>query len=169
MKPFLIVLAAILAAGAIYVGVSELIVTDEERIEALVEQVSQAVENEDLARCMSHVSMDFIYEPKGVDKARLASLAQRIFDSADKLIVNVSEVQIDVQGDEATVLLRFRLLGEYVGRMDQFVGSRGFILGKPLKAARATLRLQKRCPADAPPEAKVVWMLCRITDFDPGV
>ncbi len=169
MKPFLIVLAAILAAGAIYVGVSEMIVTDEERIEALVEQVSQAVENEDIARCMSHVSMDFIYEPKGVDKARLASLAQRIFDKADKLVVNISYIQIDVQGDEATVMLNFRLLGEYVGRMDQFVGRRGFILGKPLKAARATLKLRKMRLPEAHPEAKAVWTLCRVIDFDPGV
>ncbi len=168
MKLFLIVLAAVLGAVAIYLGVSELIVTDEERIEALVEQVCQLVANEDLAGCMAFVSDDFTYQPKEVNKGRLASIAQGIFAQADSLEVNVSELQIEIKGDEATVLLRFRLLGEYVGRMDRFVGQRGFILGKPLKAARATLHLSKRRPGDAPSEAKAVWMLYRVTDFDPG-
>ena len=168
MKRFPIVLAAVLGAVAIYLGVSELIVTDEERIEALVEQACQLVADEDLAGCMTFVSDDFMYQPKGVNKARLASLAQGIFAQADSLEVNVSELRIEVEGDEATVFLRFRLLGEYVGRMDRFVGQRGFILGKPLKAARATLHLGKRRLGDAPAEGEAVWMLCRVTDFDPG-
>jgi len=168
MKLFLIVLAAVLVAVAIYLGVSELIVTDEERIEALVEQVCQLVANEDLAGCMAFVSDDFTYQPKGVNKGRLASIARGIFAQADSLEVNVSELQIEVEGDEATVSLRFRLLGEYVGRMDRFVGQRGFILGKPLKAARATLHLSKRRPGDGPSDGEGVWMLYRVTDFDPG-
>jgi len=164
MKLFLIVLAAALGVMAIYFGISELIVTDEERIESLVERVCNMIANEDLAGCMTFVGDDFTYQPKGVNKARLASLAQGIFARADKLEVTVSELRIEVDGDKATVFLRFRLLGEYVGRMDRFVGQRGFILGKPLKAARATLHLDKRRTA----EGEALWVLYRVTDFDPG-
>jgi hypothetical protein len=104
-----------------------------------------------------------------VNKARLASLAQGIFAQADNLEVSVSELQIRVEGDEATVFLSFRLLGEYVGRMDRFVGQRGFILGEPLNAAKATLLLRKRRLESASSAAKSVWMLSCVTAFDPGV
>ena len=169
MRPWLIALAAAVAAVAIYIGVSVLIVTDEERIEALVKQVSRAIANEDLAGCMAVVSDDFMFEPKRVNKARLASLAQGIFAEADKLEVSVSELQIRVEGDEATVSLSFRLLGEYVGRMDRFVGQKGFILGQPLKAAKATLLLRKRRLESAFSKAESGWMLSRVTAFDPGI
>ena len=168
MRPWLIALAAAAAAVAIYILVSVLIVTDKDRIEALVKQVSQAIANEDLAGCMAVVSDDFMFEPKRVNKARLASLVQDIFTEADKLEVSVSELKIKVDGDEATVFLSFRLLGEYVGRMDRFVG-RGFILGQPLRAAKATLILRKQKPESASSKAKSVWMLSRVTAFDPGV
>ncbi|RLC45520.1 MAG: hypothetical protein DRH70_07340 [Candidatus Coatesbacteria bacterium] len=167
MRRYLIVLAVILAAAGIFWGVSRLIVTDEERIEAIVEEVSRAIANEDLAGCMRHVSDDFTYQAKHVNKARLARLAQQTFARADNLKVSISQLEIDVQGERATVLLRFRLLGTYVGRMDQFVGKRGFILGAPLKAARATLHLSKRPRAKAPGGQKV-WLLERVTDFSPG-
>ncbi|MBN2208150.1 MAG: hypothetical protein JW759_02480 [Candidatus Coatesbacteria bacterium] len=169
MRPWLIALAAAAAAVAIYIVVSVLIVTDEERIETIVAQASQAIANEDLAGCMAFVNDDFIYQPKGVNKARLASIAQGIFAEADKLEVNISELQIEVDGDQATVFLSFRLLGEYVGRMDRFVGQKGFILGQPLKAAKATLILHKRHQESASSPTKSVWMLGSVTAFDPGV
>ena len=169
MRPWLIALAAAVAAVAIYVVVSVLIVTDKDRIEALVKQASRAIANEDLAGCMAFVSDDFMFQPKGVNKARLASLAQGIFAQADNLEVSVSELEIKVDGDEATVSLSFRLLGEYVGRMDRFVGQKGFILGQPLRAAKATLLLRKRRLEGASSEAESVWMLTRVTAFDPGV
>jgi len=169
MRRFLIVLTVILAAVGLFWGVSRLIVTDEERIEAIVEEVSRAIANEDLAGCMRHVSDDFMYQPKHVNKARLAAHVQRIFARADDLKVTISQLEIDVEGERATVTLRFRLLGAYVGRMDQFVGKRGFILGEPLKAARATLHLSKRPRAEAPAGDQAVWMLDRATEFNPGL
>jgi len=169
MRPWVIALAAAAAAVAIYIVVSVLIVTDKDRIEALVKQVSRAITNKDLAGCMAVVSDDFMFEPKRVNKARLASLVQDIFTEADKLEVSVSELEIKVDGDEATVFLSFRLLGEYVGRrMDRFVG-KGFILGQPLKAAKATLILRKQKPKSASSGAESAWMLSRVTAFDPGV
>ncbi|HUT03336.1 MAG TPA: nuclear transport factor 2 family protein [bacterium] len=169
MKRSLIVLAVILAAVGLFLGVSRLIVTDEERIEAIVKEVSQAIANEDLAGCMRHVSDDFVYQPKHVNKARLAAHVQQIFARADDLKVTISQLEIDVEGESATITLRFRLLGAYVGRMDQFVGKRGFILGEPLKAARATLHLSKRPRTEAPAGGQAVWMLDRATEFNPGL
>lgn len=169
MRRSLIVLAVILAAVGLFWGVSRLIVTDEERIEAIVKEVSRAIANEDLAGCMGHVSDDFTYQPKHVNKAQLAAHVQRIFARADDLKVTISQLEIDVEGESATITLRFRLLGTYVGRMDQFVGKRGFILGEPLKAARATLHLSKRPSPETPAGDQAVWMLDRATEFNPGL
>ncbi|MBN1594141.1 MAG: hypothetical protein JW941_12930 [Candidatus Coatesbacteria bacterium] len=162
----MIILAIALLIGAIVAGISYLIVTDEERIELLVQEVSQAIEDENMSRCMRDVSDDFIFRPKQVNKARLMSLVQRIFENADKLMVNISLLEIEVDGDDATVVLNFRLLGEYVGRVEQFVGSRGFILGQPLQAAKATLKLHKTQPDS---QGARRWILYEVTHFDPGV
>lgn len=166
MKALLIALAVVLGAAAIYVVIDILIVTDKERIENMVEVVSRAIEREDLEACMKYVSDDFIYEERRVDKRRLARYARHILDEADNIVVDITELEITVEGEEADVFIAFRILGEYVGRMERFVGTKGFILGEPLKAAKANLRLCKRSLPDAPDEAQ--WMLCSMRGFHPG-
>ena len=166
MRRILVILAAVLLAAAIYVAIDTLIVTDEELIEEMVEKASRAIEREDLEACMKHVSDDFIYEERRVDKRRLARYARGIFDQADNITVDISELEITVNGDEAEVFILFRVLGEYVGRMERFVGSRGFILGEPLKAARANLKLCKRPLPGSSSDA--VWLLCSMRSFHPG-
>jgi len=165
MKWLAIALGVIAAVIALYLVIDYLVVTDEEVIEDLFDKAVEAIEKEDITSLLGFVAEDFKYEAKGVNKRRLEMLALQTFREVDNVSFETSEKSIEVQGDEATIRISFRILGEYVGRMEQFVGERGFILGKPLKAARATLHLRRQPPVG---NEKPTWLLYRLTEFDPG-
>jgi len=166
-KPLLAVIV-ILAIAVVYVAIDKLWVTDEEIINEQIHLVSQAIEHKDLELCMRYISDDFMSAEKRVDKNRLLRLAQGKFAQADNLKMILAEKEISVDGDEARVFLKFRLMGEYIGRMDQFVGQRGFILGEPLKAARVTLHLRRRLPAGDSDSGQPQFMVYSVSGFDPG-
>lgn len=74
--------------------------SEEERIRNVIFQAKRAAEKEKLLKCISYVSLEY-YDSYGNDRQNLMLIAKELFDTYDKLVITLREIDINVEDDLA--------------------------------------------------------------------
>ena len=130
------VVALVLAALIYLLFVKPLLVSEEARIRSAVKEGVQAIEAEDLGRCLRHVSLHYKDE-YGLTYMGVRGLLTRIFQEFDAFEINLKNLRITSLDKEAAAVT-FDLTVKVSYR-----GETGFLLGSGNFSNRITMSLIK--------------------------
>lgn len=84
--------------------------SEEDRIRNVLFQAKRAAEKEKLLKCISYVSLEY-QDSYGNDRRNLMLIAKELFDTYDKLIIDLREVNIHVENDIAKTEISVVIFG----------------------------------------------------------
>ena len=120
------VIALVLAPLIYLLFVRPLLISEEARIRRAVKKGVQAIEAEDLRRCLRHVSLHYKDE-YGLTYMGVKGLLTRIFQEFDAFEIDLKNLQITLLDKEAaTVTFDLKVKVSYRGQMGFLLGSGDF-------------------------------------------
>ena len=97
------IVSALIIALVLFLAISTIktfFQSEEDRIRNIIFQAKRATENEKLLKCISYVSFDY-QDNYGNDRRNLMLIAKQVFDTYDKLVINLKDISVNIKDNVA--------------------------------------------------------------------
>jgi hypothetical protein len=135
-----VIVAAVLVLCGVSTGYGD---TPEHRIRVLLSEGKSAIETENLARAMSHVSPRY-RDSQGFLYNDVRSVLTRSFAIFDGMNLRLGQVHIKMDGDRAVIQALLAVQGSFRGLNSYLIGSRDEMVPVTIRVAKEGTRWQVR-------------------------